>query len=89
MTNQYKIEHLSDSSDCETCGTSYATGYVIYKGEEVVVDKTPYAHCYSGSEYYNHNPFYDILKLECPDIVVMVDDGCQEEYDYGRDKEVE
>lgn len=60
----YHIEYLEDHTDCETCGSSYAVGYKIYSDGELVVDKTPYAHCYSGSDYYSDNPYKDIAKIE-------------------------
>ena len=44
----YKIIYLTDSYDCETCGCNYAEGYQIYKDDELVVDKSPVAHCMTG-----------------------------------------
>ena len=58
----YHIEYLRDETDCETCGSSYASGYKIYFEGECVVDKTPYAHCYSGADYYEDSPHKDILE---------------------------
>lgn len=58
----FEIVRLTDHHDCETCGSSYAVGYRIYMDGDLIVDKTPYAHCYSGDDYYNHNPYADILE---------------------------
>lgn len=59
----YKIIWLEDNSDCEICGGNYACGYKIEKDGKVLVDKTPYAHCFSGSSDYNPSEAYtDILK---------------------------
>lgn len=62
MTDKYKIVLLADYNDCETCGYSYDSGYVIYKNDEVLVDKTPNAHCYDGTNYEDDNPYKDILE---------------------------
>lgn len=62
MTDKYKIVLLADYHDCETCGYSYNSGYVIYKNETVLIDKTPFAHCYDGTNYEDDNPYEDILK---------------------------
>lgn len=62
MKDKYKIEFLSDYHDCETCGYSYDSGYVLYKNDEVLIDKTPHAHCYDGTNYEEHNPYKDILE---------------------------
>jgi len=60
----YKITWLEDSHDCEMCGTDYAAGYVIYKNDVLVIDKTPFAHCFDGDDYSSHSPYADILELE-------------------------
>jgi hypothetical protein len=72
----YTIEELYDDYDCETCGGSYAQGYIIKKDDVVIVDKTPSAHCFGGYDYSNDNPYKDILSLECPGIEVEMIDGC-------------
>jgi hypothetical protein len=61
--SKYKIVRLSDSCECETCGTSWAEGYVIYQGDEIVIDKTPLASCYGGKDYYDQEPYKDIIEL--------------------------
>ena len=58
----YSIEFLSDDMDCETCGWSSATGYIIYKNGEEVVNKTPTAHCYDSESYDHENALLDILE---------------------------
>ena len=60
----YKIIYLTDSYDCETCGCNYAEGYQIYKTDELVVDKSPVAHCYDGINFDHSNAPFDILELE-------------------------
>lgn len=55
------IQHLEDDHDCETCGCSFAHGYVIYRNDKVIVDKTPSAHCYDPVDYSADNPYKDIV----------------------------
>lgn len=43
-----KIEMLSDSYECDTCGWSDAYGAKVYFDGELAIDMTPVAHCYSG-----------------------------------------
>lgn len=68
----YLIEHLYDEHDCETCGSSYAEGYIIKMNDVVLVDKTPSAHCFGGDDYSKDNPYKDILELEFPSLEVEV-----------------
>lgn len=59
-----KITHISDSMGCETCGSSYASGYRIEIDGELVVDKTPSAHCYDGVDYSEpHSAFEDLSNV--------------------------
>ena len=66
----YKVYHLVDTYDCETCGLDWAEGYIIEKDGKVVVDKTPVAHCYDGRDYSSDNPYKDIAELEGMEIEV-------------------
>lgn len=59
----FEIVYLQDEHDCETCGTAYASGYQIYYDGDLMVDKTPVASCLGGDEYYNDNPYKDIVDL--------------------------
>ena len=46
-----RIEHLSDSYYCETCGTSWAEGArIIVDGEEVLCLE-PLADCFGGQTF--------------------------------------
>jgi len=42
------------------------------KDGEKVVDKTPYAACYSSLDYYDHSPYKDIAELEGIEIKEVV-----------------
>ena len=45
------VTELQDSHECETCGTSYATGYSITVDGRVMVDLQPVAACYDANHY--------------------------------------
>lgn len=62
--SKYRIVWLYDSHDCETCGWSGESGYIIYKGDDVVVKKKPIVHCFSSVGYNADEAFIDILNLE-------------------------
>ena len=46
-----EIKTTEDTYDCETCGWDYATGGSIYVDGDLVLEKTPIAHCYNGQSY--------------------------------------
>jgi hypothetical protein len=48
---KYTIRSISDDYDCETCGSSYAEGYEIFKDGELVHVLKPIAHCYGGDSF--------------------------------------
>lgn len=72
----YKIKYLVDEHDCDTCGWSSAEGYIIYKDGVVVVDKSPVAHCFGGSDYPHSSATFEVLKLE--GVEVLIEDECDE-----------
>lgn len=60
---------ISDSMDCETCGSSWASGYTIEADGKMEIDKTPCANCYGESDY-GSDPYPDLadfLKLHLYD----------------------
>ena len=57
-----KIETLSDSYDCETCGYSDAYGAKVYFDGKLAIDMLPIAHCYGGSNYSDEEVFIAILQ---------------------------
>ena len=77
----YKIIYLTDSYDCETCGCNYAEGYQIYKDDELVVDKSPVAHCYAGINFDHSCAPFEILKLEGVTVETEETDISNYEYD--------
>lgn len=46
-----KIECLSDYSDCETCGSSYAQGGRLWINDDLVWEVVPNAHCLGSDAY--------------------------------------
>lgn len=56
-----KIEWLSDSHDCETCGDSYAEGAKVWIDGELVIDKVPRAHCFDVDSWDNFVIYQEIF----------------------------
>lgn len=62
MSKKIKIEWLSDSYDCDTCGTSYATGARVYRNDKLILNLLPTAHCYGGSDYSEEDVYKAIME---------------------------
>lgn len=56
-----EINWISDVTDCETCGSSYAEGAVVKFDGEVVIDMTPCAACYDGTSFDSSEVYAAIL----------------------------
>lgn len=54
------IQWLSDSSDCDTCGMSYAEGAVVTGA--VTLDLTPSSHCFGGDNWDQSDVYKLILE---------------------------
>jgi hypothetical protein len=59
---QINIKWTEDSSDCETCGGSWATGAEVYFDGNPAFTLTPMAHCYNGSSYEQSEVYVKILE---------------------------
>lgn len=46
-----RIEWLSDSHGCETCGTSYAEGARVFVDGKPVIELLPFADCFGGAHH--------------------------------------
>lgn len=57
-----EINWLSDSMDCETCGTSYADGAIVRFEDGVQIHMTPHAHCYDSDHYDSDTVYKEILR---------------------------
>lgn len=57
-----KIEWLFDSCDCETCGSSWAEGAIVYIDGQEIFTLEPHASCYDGSSWTQADVYYEILK---------------------------
>lgn len=57
-----RIEELSDSYDCETCGPSFAGGARVYIDGELKIDLTPSAHCFGGADYRDRDIMHAVLE---------------------------
>ena len=51
------IRQISDEYECETCGPSFAEGFIITVGEKEILLE-PDAHCYDSVSY----DYDDVLK---------------------------
>jgi hypothetical protein len=56
------IESLYDEYDCENCGSSYAEGAIVKFDGEVVLELTPSAHCFGGTNYYTEDVYLKIIE---------------------------
>lgn len=65
MTN-IKIVWTSDEHDCDTCGSNYADGALVYFDEHLVLDLMPVASCFDSEHYDRSEVYRRILeKLDC------------------------
>lgn len=46
-----RIEWVTDSHECETCGSNYADGAYVHIDGREVLDLSPAAACYGGTDY--------------------------------------
>lgn len=56
-----EIEWLTDTTECETCGTSWAEGARVTIDGDVALDLVPSAHCFGGTEYSQVEVYRRIL----------------------------
>ncbi len=62
MSNKViKIKWLSDTSDCEACGGSWAEGARVTMPDGSIIDMTPHATCMSITHYDMHDVYRAIL----------------------------
>ena len=57
-----KIEWLSDDCDCETCGSSWAEGAIVYMDGQEILTLEPHAACFDGSSWTQAEVYSEILK---------------------------
>lgn len=61
-----KIEFCEDVHECDTCGTSWASGAKVHFDNELVLNLEPRARCYGGKTYEESEIFEQVLnKLGC------------------------
>lgn len=59
---QLEVTLLEDHHDCETCGSSFAQGALVRLNGEVVVDRTPCAHCFGSNSFPLDRVLYETLE---------------------------
>lgn len=57
-----RIDWLTDTCDCDTCGPSYAEGAVVYFDDVEVLKFRPSAHCFDGENYSREYVYQAIIK---------------------------
>lgn len=57
-----EIEWSEDSHDCETCGTSWASGAVVTFDGGVVIDRPALAHCYDSQHIDQEEVYKEIIE---------------------------
>lgn len=72
---EIRIEWLSDSQNCETCGVSYAGGARVLIDGEQLGDFTPIAHCLTPASFWPTDVFKAILEHLGHSAVVVVEDS--------------
>lgn len=70
LAHKIRIERITDSHDCETCGSSWAEGAIVYLDGEILLELLPIAHCYGGDNYYDDIIYAKILEKLGYDVVV-------------------
>jgi hypothetical protein len=68
------IEYLSDTYDCDDCGTSWADGYRVYKDGELWFEMTPLAHCFGGTNFEYKDLFEEIMLRLGHEVVDQMDE---------------
>jgi hypothetical protein len=66
-----EIKTKSDSHDCDTCGSSWAKGGVVYVDGKEVLRREPSAYCYGGPSFSEHDLL--VMTLKKIGIEVIVD----------------
>lgn len=59
---QLEVTLLEDHHDCETCGSAFAQGALVRLNGEVVVDRTPCAHCFGSNSFPLDRVLYETLE---------------------------
>lgn len=55
------IKYLNDSSDCDTCGLSWAEGFLVTFEDGTKIDMTPYSGCCSSTNYSENDLIRAVL----------------------------
>lgn len=70
LAHKIRIERITDSHDCETCGSTWAEGAIVYLDDEVFLEFIPIAHCYDGNNYYDDFIYAQVLAKLGYEVVV-------------------
>lgn len=70
-----RIERLRDDHDCEDCGWSVAEGANVFFDGELALTLKPFAHCFDGTNYEDHEIFAAILEKLGHSLVYSTDEN--------------
>jgi hypothetical protein len=56
------VEKITDSSDCDTCGCSFADGARVHFDGQLVLELLPVADCDGGKSYGDDEVYAEILR---------------------------
>lgn len=74
------IKLMTDDHDCETCGSTWAEGGVVYVDGKEVLRREPVAYCYGTPTFSEHDLL--VMALKKIGIQVMVDGNPFEVYSH-------
>lgn len=70
-----RIERITDSHDCETCGFSAADGARVYFDGAPKLHLNPIAHCFDGVDYDDEDIAKEILRELGSNVVYSTEYG--------------
>lgn len=77
--SQFEIKLLDDVHECETCGTTFADGYLIFHEGNLVSEKQPVAHCLSVVNHDREDALIEIINMLGHHVTVEYDQGEENE----------
>lgn len=60
--SEIRIEWLTDSHWCETCGPSFAEGARVFIDDEVLLEMKPVAHCFAEDDFSTSDVYAAIIE---------------------------
>lgn len=70
-----RIERITDTSDCDDCGISFADGALIYLDGELHTELQPAAACFGGVSYDDDAIYLHVLRALDLSVVYSSEEG--------------